>query len=88
MWVVSNKACDQRLNEYVPNRKGADVLDTIKKGDKFIRGSTLNSFNRKTLLKAARYRDPNNTPVLGECVDEEEVDEIAPVDISLVLDAE
>jgi len=88
IWMVVEKACDQRLNEYVPNRKGSDVLDAIKKGDKLVRGSTLESFNRKILLKAARYRDPTNMTAPGEGVDEEDVDEIAPMDIDPDLDAE
>ena len=56
--MIVEKARDQRLNEYAPNRKGDDVIDTIKKGDRLVRGSTLESFNRKITLKAARYRDP------------------------------
>jgi hypothetical protein len=86
--MIVEKARDQRLNEYVPNREGDDVIDTIKKGDRLIRGSTLESFNRKITLKAARYRDPNNTVALGESIDEEEIDEILPMDIDPDSDAE
>lgn len=88
MWIIVEKARDQRLNEHVPGRKGADVLDAIEKGDKPVRGSTLESFNRKAVLKAARYRNPINAPALGEGVDDEEIDEIPPIDITLTSDAE
>ena len=88
IWMVAEKACDQRLNEYVPNRKGSDVLDAFKKGDKLIRGSTLESFNRKILLKAAWYWDPTNMTAPGEGVDKEDIDEIAPMSIDPDLDAE
>ena len=88
IWRVVEKARDQRLNEYTPNRKGADVLDAIKKGEKLVRGSTLESFNRKIALKAARYRDPNSTMAPVEDIDEEDIDEIPPVDIDLGLEAE
>lgn len=86
--MVVEKACDQRLNEYVPNRKGTDVLDAIKKGDKLTRGSTLESFNRKITLKAARYRDPSNAMAPVDGIDEEDVDEIPPMDINLDSDTE
>ena len=86
--MIVEKARDQKLNEYVPNRKGADVLDAIKKGGKLIRGSTLESFNRKIALKAARYWDPTGAMALGGGIDEEDVDEIPQMDISLDLDAE
>ena len=88
IWTIIEKARDQRLNEYIPGRKGANVLDAFKKGDKYVRGSTLESFNQKIVLKAARYRDPNDAPALGEGVDEEEMDEIPPIDIVLNPDAE
>ena len=72
----------------MPNREGTDVVDAIRKGDRLVRGSTLESFNRKIILKAARYRDPNNTAALGEGIDEEEIDEIPPMDIDPDSDAE
>jgi len=83
--MIVEKTRDQRLNEYVPDRKGTDVLNAIKKGDKLVRGSTLGSFNRKIMLKAARYRDPTSMTVP---VDEEDIDEIPPMDIDLDSDAE
>ena len=86
--MIVEKARDQKLNEYVPNCKGADVLDAIKKGGKLIRGSTLESFNRKIALKAARYQDPTGTMVPGGGIDEEDIDEIPQMDISLDLDVE
>ena len=82
------KARDQRLNEYVLNCKGADVIDAIEKGEKLIRGSTLKSFNRKVTLKAARYRDPTSIMASDENLDEEETDEIPQMDFNLDLDAE
>lgn len=85
--MVVEKAHDQKVNEYMASRKGPDVLDAIKKGDRLIRGSTLESFNRKIILKAARYRDPTGTAGLGETIDEEDVDEIAPMGIDLGYDA-
>ena len=88
VWTIFEKAHDQRLNEFVPNRRGADVLDTIKKGDKLIRGSTIESFNRKIVLKAARYQNPSNTTMPVEGIDEEDVDEIPPMDIDLDSDVE
>ena len=86
--MVVEKARDQRLNEYVPNRQGAKVLDTIKTGSRLIRGSTLKSFNWKTLLKAARYRDPTDTEVWGEVVDNEDFDDIQPMDMDMGSDGE
>ena len=88
VWMIAEKACDQRLNEYVPDRKGSDVLDAIKKGDRLVRGSTLESFNRKITLKATRYRDPTSVIAPSEGIDDEDVDEITPMDIDLDLDAE
>ena len=88
IWTIVEKARDQRLNEYVQNRKSTDVPDAIKKGDKLIRGSTLESFNRKILLKAARYRDPTSTTTQGEGIDEEDIDEIQAMDIDLGSDME
>ena len=88
VWRVVEKARDQKLNEYVLNRKGADVLDTIQKGDRLIRGSTLESFNRKISLKAARYRDPASTTTQGEDIDEEDIDEISVMDIDLGSDTD
>lgn len=85
--MVVEKARDQRLNEYVRNRKGTEVLDAIKKGGRLIKGSTLDSFNRKILLKAARYRDPA-TEVWDEGIDDEDTDEIQPMDMDLGLDSE
>ena len=86
--MVVEKARDQRLNEYTPNRKGSDIVDAIKKGDKLVRGSTLESFNRKIILKAARYQDPTSMATPGGGIDDEDVDEIAPMDIDLDLDME
>ena len=88
IWTIVKKAYDQRLNEYVQNHKGTDVLDAIKKGDKLVGGSTLESFNRKILLKAARYRDPTSTTTQGEGIDEEDIDEIQAMYIDLGLDME
>lgn len=85
--MVVEKVRDQRLNEYVANRNGADVLDAIEKGDGLVRGSTLKSFNRKIKLKAARYRDPASTVSLDENIDDE-IDEIPPIDIDLDSDSE
>ena len=85
--MVVEKARDQRLNEYVWNRKGTEVLDGIKKGGRLIKGSTLDSFNRKILLKAARYQDPA-TEVWDEGIDDEDTDEIQPMDMDLGLDSE
>ena len=48
----------------------------------------LESFNRKTVLKSARYRDPTNTLLLDEGIDEEEIDDIAPMDMDLDSDEE
>jgi len=87
IWMIVEKARDQRLNEYVPNREGTDVLDAIKKGDRLIRGSTLESFNQKIMLKAARYRDPTSTVAPVEGIDED-IDEIPPMDINLDSDVE
>ena len=67
------------------SRKSTKVLDAIKKGDKLVRGSTLES-NRKILLKAARYRDPTSTTTQGEGIDEEDIDEIQAMDINLGSD--
>ena len=86
--MIVEKARDQRLNEYVLNRKGADVLDAIKKGGKLIQGSTLESYNRKIALKAARYQDPTGAMAPGGGIDEEDIDEIPQMDISLDFDAE
>ena len=86
IWRIVEKARDERLNEYIPGRKGPDVLDSIKKGDKLVRGSTLESFNRKTVLKSARYRDPANMLLPDEGNDEEEVDDIPPMDMNLDSD--
>lgn len=69
-------------------RKGSDVLDAIKKGDKLVRGSTLESFNRKIMLKAARYQDPTIVTSPVEGFDEEDVDEILPMNMDLDFDAE
>jgi len=87
IWMIVEKARDQKLNEYVRNRKGTEVLDAIKKGGRLIKGSTLNSFNRKVLLKAARYRGPA-TEVWDEGIDDEDSDEIQPMDMDLGSDAE
>jgi hypothetical protein len=86
--MIIEKARDQRLNEYVPNRTGPTVLDAIKKGDKLVRGSTLELFNRKILLKAARYRDPIGMAGQGEGIDDEDIDDIPAMDIDLGSDAE
>ena len=86
--MVTEKARDQRLNEYVPNREGTEVLDAIKTGGRLVKGSTLKSFNRKTLLKAARYRDPSDTEAWGEVFDDEDIDEIQPMDMDLGSDVE
>ena len=72
----------------MPGRKSADVLDTIEKGDKPVRGSTLESFNCKAVLKATRYHNSINAPALGEGVDDKEIDEIPPIDITLTSDTE
>ena len=40
------------------------------------------------MLKAARYQNPTGTVALGEGINEEEVDEILPMDINLNLDLE
>ena len=88
IWMIMEKARDQRLNEHVLDRKGADVADAIEKGDKLIRGSTLQSFNRKIMLKAARYRDPTSMMALDETLDEEETDEISQMNFNLDSDAE
>lgn len=88
IWMIVEKARDQNLNKYMANRKGSDVLDAIKKGNRLIRGSTLESFNRKIVLKAARYRDPTGMAGSGEAIDNEDVDEIAPMGIDLDCDAE
>jgi hypothetical protein len=64
------------------------VTDAIGKGGKLIRGSTLESFNRRVALKAARYRDPTSTVASGEGIDEDEIDEIPPLDIEIGPDVE
>ena len=86
--MIVEKAHDERLNEYVPNRKGAEVIDTIEKGGKLVRGSTLESFNRRITLKVARYRDPTGIVASGEGADEDEIDEIPPLDIEIGSDVE
>ena len=53
-----------------------------------VKGSTLKSFNRKTLLKAARYRDPTDTEAWGEVVVDEDIDETQPMDMVLGSDVE
>ena len=86
--MIVEKACDQRLNEYVPNRKGTEVVDAIEKGGKLIRGSTLELFNRRIALKVARYRDPTHAVASSEVVDEDEIDEIPPLDMEIGSDVE
>jgi len=88
IWMIVEKARDQRLIEYMPNRKGTNVLDAIKKGDRLIGGSTLESFNRKIMLKAARYHDPTGATTLVEGIDEEDIDDIPPMDINVDSDVE
>jgi hypothetical protein len=55
----------------------------LKKGDKLVRGSTLDSFNKKIALKAARYQDPTNTFLPDNHIDEEDIDDIPPMDMNL-----
>lgn len=86
--MIVEKAQDQKLNEYMASHKGPDVLDAIKKGDRLIRGSTLELFNCKIILKAARYWGPASVAGLGKAIDEEDIDEIAPMGIDLDYDAE
>lgn len=88
IWTIVEKAHDQRLNEYIPNREGAEVIDAIEKGSRLVKGSTLESFNRRIALKAARYWDPTSLVAPSEGVDKDEIDEIPPSDIEIGSDVE
>lgn len=51
IWTIVEKACDQRLNYYVANCQGSDVLDAIKKvinssGDQHSNHSTERLYSR------------------------------------------